>query len=62
MVIDTDHWRHFYVLLAIVWGLMTASAAAPAIARRAPRVLQPAKHVPIMRRRAAIIGPATHPA
>ncbi len=26
MVIDTDHWRHFYVLLAIVWGLMTASA------------------------------------
>lgn len=23
-VIDTDHWRHFYVLLAIVWGLMTA--------------------------------------
>jgi O-antigen ligase len=62
MVIDTDHWRHFYVLLAVVWGLMTASAAAPAIARRAPRVLQPVKHVPITRRRAAIIGPATHPA
>ena len=62
MVIDTDHWRHFYVLLAIVWGLMTASAAAPSIARRAPRLLQPVKHVPIMRRRAAIIGPASHPA
>ena len=27
LVIDTDHWRHFYVLLAIVWGLMTASRA-----------------------------------
>ncbi|MDP1639358.1 MAG: O-antigen ligase family protein [Hyphomicrobium sp.] len=62
MVIDTDHWRHFYVLLAVVWGLMTASAAAPAIARRAPRVLQPVKHVQITRRRAAIVGPATHPA
>ncbi len=27
MIIDSDHWRHFYVLLAIVWGLMTASAS-----------------------------------
>lgn len=23
-VIDTDHWRHFYLLLALVWGLMAA--------------------------------------
>ncbi|MFM9846321.1 MAG: O-antigen ligase family protein [Hyphomicrobiaceae bacterium] len=22
-IIDTDHWRHFYLLLALVWGLMT---------------------------------------
>ncbi len=21
-VIDTDHWRHFYVLLAVIWGLI----------------------------------------
>ena len=27
IVIDTDHWRHFYLLLAIVWGLMSAKAA-----------------------------------
>ena len=20
-VIDTDHWRHFYLLLGIIWGL-----------------------------------------
>ena len=26
-VIDTDHWRHFYILLAVVWGLMAASQA-----------------------------------
>lgn len=25
VVIDTDHWRHFYVLLALVWGLIGAS-------------------------------------
>ncbi len=24
-IIDSDHWRSFYTLLAIVWGLMTAS-------------------------------------
>src|SRR5262249_28863506 len=25
-VIDTDHWRHFYLLFALVWGLMAAPA------------------------------------
>ncbi len=24
-VIDTDHWRHFYLLLGIVWGLAAAT-------------------------------------
>lgn len=24
--IDTDHWRHFYLLLGLTWGLATASA------------------------------------
>ena len=23
LVIDTDHWRHFYLLLGLVWGLMS---------------------------------------
>lgn len=27
-VIDIDHWRHFYLLLAVVWGLL-AGAHAP---------------------------------
>ncbi|MFM9942715.1 MAG: O-antigen ligase family protein [Hyphomicrobiaceae bacterium] len=31
MVIDSDHWRHFYLLLAIVWGLMSS----PRLAERA---------------------------
>lgn len=25
--IDTDHWRHFYLLLGLIWGLYAASAA-----------------------------------
>lgn len=25
-VIDTDHWRHFYLLMALLWGMMTAPA------------------------------------
>lgn len=39
-VIDTDHWRHFYVLLALVWGLMGATAPAP-ISRRASDLRRP---------------------
>lgn len=34
MVIDTDHWRHFYLLLALVWGLISASGSSPARGRR----------------------------
>lgn len=29
-LIDLDHWRHLYVALALVWGLMAASARAEA--------------------------------
>ena len=25
MVIDTDHWRHFFLLLGLVWGLSIAT-------------------------------------
>jgi O-antigen ligase len=24
-IVDTDHWRHFYILLALAWGLMGAN-------------------------------------
>ena len=32
-VIDTDHWRHFYLLLGMIWGLSAATFKA---VRRAP--------------------------
>ena len=25
VLIDSDHWRHFYLLMALVWGMMAAS-------------------------------------
>lgn len=38
-IVDTDHWRHFYLLMAIIWGLMSASTQAGAkLQRRAGRL------------------------
>jgi hypothetical protein len=33
LVIDSDHWRHFFLLVGVLWGLMTASR--PYLAPRA---------------------------
>jgi hypothetical protein len=58
LIVDTDHWRHFYLLMAIIWGLMSAShvvqsmpAAMPK--RRHPRAAAlPSRPIrPAMRRR-----------
>jgi O-antigen ligase len=27
LVIDTDHWRHFYLIMAMVWGMALAPTA-----------------------------------
>lgn len=34
-IIDTDHWRHYFLLLGVLWGLMAASAAAAPVPRPA---------------------------
>ena len=34
LIIDIDHWRHFYLLMAMVWGMM---AAGPVVAPRPSR-------------------------
>jgi len=36
-IIDLDHWRHFYLLMALVWGLILSGT--PAAARMASRPL-----------------------
>jgi hypothetical protein len=69
IIIDSDHWRHFYLLAAMVWGLMSArTAVQPAIEAawtrwgtmwpRRPAKLRPAvKLVPTRRHRApGIVG------
>lgn len=29
IIIDTDHWRHFFILLAVTWGIMAGAQIAP---------------------------------
>lgn len=37
-IIDTDHWRHYFLLLGVLWGLMTATRSyRPPAPQRAPR-------------------------
>lgn len=38
LIVDTDHWRHFYLLMAIIWGLMSAKTV---IAPLAGTLLRP---------------------
>jgi O-antigen ligase len=52
VIIDTDHWRYFYALMAIIWGIMTASKAAGVDYAGAERVAAPRTPAlqPMMRR------------
>ena len=33
-IIDTDHWRHFWLMLGVMWGLFVAAGQHQANARR----------------------------
>jgi len=64
LIVDTDHWRHFYLLMAIIWGLMSAGTVAEPVARaafvprRRPRtVVLPCARWPAQRRRLPRIFP-----
>jgi hypothetical protein len=37
LIIDSEHWRHFYLLTGALWGLMLASSRYVALAARTPR-------------------------
>ena len=28
LIVDTDHWRHFFLMLGLIWGLMVANQKA----------------------------------
>ena len=46
VIIDTDHWRHYFLLLGVLWGLMAASRAylrAPAARLARRQAIAPAR-------------------
>ena len=28
MIVDTDHWRHFFLMVGLIWGLAVANKTA----------------------------------
>lgn len=44
VIIDSEHWRHFYLLVGALWGLMLASQRYIALATRAPSAPALAPH------------------
>jgi hypothetical protein len=71
-VVDIDHWRHFYLLMAVIWGLMIGDRTAsrqtgpnrlPKIVRRIDMlIIRPSRNPRIIgyakRRHGCIVGPA----
>lgn len=60
-IIDTDHWRHFYLLMGVVWGLMIADRrierSARIIADHRPILLNPVLMLSAPRREARALVP-----
>jgi hypothetical protein len=60
LFVDTDHWRHLYLQLAVVWGLMAADKPAARENRikadLRPVLLQPVIILPPTRRGPRIVG------
>jgi len=63
VLIDSDHWRHFYLLLALVWGMMAADQRQVRSARTfrdlRPLLLRSALFIPPPRRAARLVGGAS---
>ena len=64
VLIDSDHWRHFYLLMGVVWGLMAGDGreirSARIVGVYRPHY-QPHSQLPqYSRRDARILGPAPH--
>ena len=53
VIIDSDHWRHYFLLLGVMWGLMAASRPYRAAPRRRRIVGVPASRPPLRRAAAA---------
>jgi hypothetical protein len=42
VIIDTDHWRHYFLVIGVLWGLMAASRAYVAARRTNPHMMDSA--------------------
>jgi O-Antigen ligase len=40
-IIDSDHWRHYFLLLGVIWGLMAVSRSARRVSLAPARALAP---------------------
>ena len=62
LLIDSDHWRHFYLLMGVVWGLMAGDARevrkAKIVRDRRPILLLQQLIIPPSRRQVRIVGHA----
>ena len=59
VLIDSDHWRHYFLLLGVTWGLMIASQSyRRRLAPTAPRLCRPAAHSCASRPRGVEVSPA----
>ena len=60
VLIDSDHWRHFYLLMGVAWGLMAGDRremrSARIVADRRPFLMQRRVIIPPVRRAARIAG------
>ncbi|MGB9366076.1 MAG: O-antigen ligase family protein [Xanthobacteraceae bacterium] len=41
-IIDSDHWRHYFLLIGVIWGLMAVSRSARRVSALQPSTLAPA--------------------
>lgn len=60
LIIDSDHWRHFYLLLGIVWGLLSSDRRiirnARIVSDRRPTLLRRVLIVPPSRRGVRLVA------
>ncbi len=63
IIIDTDHWRHFFLLLGLIWGFIAAiskwSSSSPADLTSGPPRRRKADSRPKLVRRARLLTMAS---
>jgi hypothetical protein len=59
-IIDSDHWRHFYLMMGLLWGMMAATKQPVQTreSRRPARLLVRAPRLDVSDRRPTIVGAA----